>query len=611
DQAFKFSVRPLDGKTLEVRYDIADGYYMYRERFKFAAEPSSVKLGDAQIPPGHIKYDDTFKKNVEHYRHSVVITLPVLAASGPFKLIVTGQGCADKGLCYPPQDSYAKVELTGFGGATNSAQAMSEDDINKSIPALLSTAVAQNTPGSNASVQPVSTAAADKPLPKVENLVSTKSALDDDTARIDSALKSGNPLIIVPLFLAFGLLLSFTPCVLPMIPILSSIIVGEGNVSRAKGFGMALTYSLGMALVYTTFGVVAGILGEGLAAALQKPWVLLLFAALLVTLAFSMFGFYELQMPNFIQSKVNEASGKLQGGKLAGVFIMGGLSALIVGPCVAAPLAGTLVFISQTKNAFTGGLALFSLAAGMSVPLLLVGLSAGSLLPKAGGWMEKVKYFFGALLIAVAIWMINPVIPTWLTMLLWAGLLIVSASYLRVFDPLAPDASGWSKLFKGVGVVLAVMGAALVVGAASGGRDVLQPLAQLSGGGGGGKVAAGPHGLQFSRVKTVQELDARIAEAGKSGRPVMLDFYADWCVSCKEMERFTFADAQVQGKLANALLLQADVTANSADDKALLKRFNLFGPPGIIFFDGKGQEVGRVIGFQPADKFLASLSVLG
>jgi thiol:disulfide interchange protein DsbD len=611
EKAFRISVTPLDGKTLQVRYDIADGYYMYRERFKFAAEPADVKLGEAQIPKGKIKFDDTFKKDVEYYRHDVTITLPVLAASGPFKLIVTGQGCADKGLCYPPQDSIARVELTGFGGGANSARLLTEAEAAGAIPGLVSSQNTQNTSAFGSTPATVSTTAA-PPAPKVENLVSTRSAMDDDTAKIDNALKSGNPLVIVPLFVLFGLLLSFTPCVLPMIPILSSIIVGEGNVSRARGFTMALAYSLGMALVYTAFGVVAGLLGEGLAAALQKPWVLFTFAALLVALSLSMFGFYELQMPNFIQSKINEASGKLQGGKLAGVFVMGGLSALIVGPCVAAPLAGTLVFISQTKNAVTGGLALFSLAAGMSVPLLLVGLSAGSLLPRAGGWMEKVKYFFGALLIATAIWMVSPVIPAWLAMLLWAALLIVCASYLRVFDSLAPDASGWSKLFKGVGVVLAVMGAALVIGAASGGRDVLQPLAHLSGGAAGkGPAAAESHGVQFARVKTVQELENRVAEAGKNGKPVMLDFYADWCVSCKEMERFTFSDAQVQAKLSNVVLLQADVTANTADDKALLKKFNLFGPPGIIFFNAQGQEAGRVIGFQPADKFLQSLAALG
>jgi thiol:disulfide interchange protein DsbD len=607
EKAFQFSAKVLDDKTVQVRFIIADGYYMYREKFKFAAEPDGVKLGGADIPKGKIKFDQTFQKDVESHRGELLIKLPVATAQGPFKLIVTSQGCADKGLCYPPMDSFAQVTLAGFGGSGNAVKVLTEDEAAKLIPTVASAGSTQPS-GSNATVPTaVSTAAQGTPGVAVDNLVTTKSAMDDDSAKIENALKSGNPLVIVPLFVLFGLLLSFTPCVLPMIPILSSIIVGEGNISRAKGFTMALAYSLGMAIVYTLFGVVAGLLGEGLAAALQKPWVLFTFAAMLIALSLSMFGFYELQMPNFIQSKVNEASGKLQGGKLVGVFVMGGLSALIVGPCVAAPLAGVLVFISQTKSAFTGGLALFSLAAGMSVPLLLVGLSAGSLLPKAGGWMEKVKYFFGVMLIATALWMVGPVLPSWLLMLLWAALLIVSAAFLRVFDPLPADAGGSSKLFKGIGVVLAVMGAALVIGAASGSKDLLQPLAHLQGGGGGGAGAKNAK-LEFAKVKDVAELQARIASAGK---PVMLDFYADWCVSCQEMERFTFSDAQVQAKLGNVLLLKADVTKNTAEDKALLKKFNLFGPPGIVFFDAKGSETGRVIGFQSADKFLASLKAAG
>ncbi|MFM2120665.1 MAG: hypothetical protein RL722_2133, partial [Pseudomonadota bacterium] len=306
-------------------------------------------------------------------------------------------------------------------------------------------------------------------------------------------------------------------------------------------------------------------------------------------------------------------SSKLQGGSMVGVFVMGGISALIVGPCVAAPLAGALVYISQTHDVLIGGVALFSLACGMSVPLLLVGISAGSLLPRAGVWMENVKRFFGALLIAVAIWMVTPVLPTWAAMGLWGALLLVGATYLHVFDRLADNASGWQRLAKGLGVVLALGGAAQVVGALSGGHDVLQPLghlAQRGGAGAGGNATAAAEGLKFQRVKSVAELDAIVATAGK---PVMLDFYADWCVSCKEMERFTFRDERVRARLAGAMVLQADVTANNDDDKALLKRFNLFGPPGIVFYDGRGQLLTspRVIGYQDGDAFLASLGSAG
>jgi thiol:disulfide interchange protein DsbD len=582
DKAFAISAKPLDDKTVEVKFNIAEGYYMYKERFKFEAAPAPVKLGAIDYPKAKTKFDDTFNKEVEYYRHEFVVNVPVqadVAHKGPFKLTVTNQGCADKGLCYPPQDSVVQVELLGAGGAKNATKVLNEAEANAMFPAAVAATGAAMSTASSANVNSAAPTAPGSstgaPKASVDNLVTTKSNMDDDSVKIEQALKSGNPLVIVPLFLLFGLLLSFTPCVLPMIPILSSIIVGEGaGVSRSKGFMMALAYSLGMALLYTGVGVAAGLLGEGLGAALQKPAVLAVFAALLVALSLSMFGYYDLQMPNFIQSKLNEASGKLQGGKLVGVFVMGAMSALIVGPCVAAPLAGVLVFISQTKNAVTGGLALFSLAAGMSVPLLLVGLSAGSLLPKAGGWMEKVKYVFGVLL---------------------------------AFDKLPDAAPGMSRFFKGFGVLLALMGAALVFGAASGAKDLLRPLAQLGGGGAAHGVAAAAAHPTFSKVRNVQELQARIAAAGK---PVMLDFYADWCVACKEMERFTFSDAQVQSRMNNLLLLQADVTNNSADDKALLKKFGLFGPPGIIFFDAKGQEVGRVIGFQTADKFLNSLKVV-
>jgi thiol:disulfide interchange protein DsbD len=296
-----------------------------------------------------------------------------------------------------------------------------------------------------------------------------------------------------------------------------------------------------------------------------------------------------------------------------GVFLMGGLSALIVGPCVAAPLAGALVYISQTRDVLLGGSALFALACGMSVPLLLLGLSAGSLLPRAGMWMEGVKRFFGVLLIAVALWMVSPVLPAWVSMALWAALALGYAAHLRAFDSLPDNAPGTRRVFKAVGLLLALLGATQIVGLLSGGRDPWQPLAHLRGAvAGAAGAAASPqaHGPTFRRVKNLAELEAAVRSAGK---PAMLDFYADWCVACKEFEQFTFSDPAVQARLANVLLLQVDVTANSADDKALLKRFGLFGPPGILFFDASGQEQAerRVIGFQNVPQFLASLDAAG
>ena len=395
----------------------------------------------------------------------------------------------------------------------------------------------------------------------------------------------------------------------PQDTLTTSLGPAELAVRSERGLLLAASYSLGMAMVYTAMGVAAGLAGEGLAAALQNPWVLGAFALMLAGFSLSMFGVYQLQLPASLQAKASETSGRFQGGRVLGVFAMGGLSALIVGPCVAAPLAGALVYISQTRDVLVGGVALFSLACGMSVPLLLVGVSAGSLLPRAGGWMEHVKHAFGVMLLAVAIWMVSPVLPGWALMALVGALLVITAVYLGAFERL-PDARGWPRLVKGVGVLFALVGAVQFLGLLSGGRDVLQPLSHLAQRRGAaepdGALAQAGEGLNFRRVSTVAELDAAVAAAGK---PVMLDFYADWCTSCKEYEKFTFRDARVQQRLRDVVLLQADVTANNEHHKALLKRFQLFGPPGLVFFDPQGREKAeaRVLGYQSGDQFLESL----
>jgi thioredoxin:protein disulfide reductase len=583
EEAFKGITRTVDAKTLELRFEVAPGYHLYRERMAIEIESGSAKLAPVVLPAGKTEFDETFQKNVETLRDTVIVALPMASVSGDFRLRVDYQGCADKGLCYSPQTSFIDVNVSG-GNIERTVWRPDESAPTTAYPVTAPAAVVATT--------------------------STAAAAISETARVESALKSGSLLTIASVFLLAGLLLAFTPCVLPMVPILSSIIVGQGApVSRVRGFTMALAYSLGMALVYTAFGVVAGLLGEGLAAALQNPWVLGAFALMLATLSLSMFGVFELQMPSVIQSRITETSGRLAGGKFAGVFVMGGLSALIVGPCVAAPLAGALVFISQTKDVVIGGLALFSLAMGMSVPLLLVGVSAGSLLPKAGGWMEGVKTFFGVMLLGVALWIVSPVLPGWVLMIVIGAGLLVGAVYLKLFDRLAESAPGRQRLSKGLALVLAVLGTTQVVGALSGGESPLQPLRHFARGGDGPAVAA-PKGGDFRRVRSVAELDAILKTAG---RPVLLDFYADWCVSCKEMEHMTFSDPEVRKRMAGALMLQADVTANTADDKALLKRFGLFGPPGILFFDANSRELtdARVIGFLPPKRFAASLTVAG
>jgi thioredoxin:protein disulfide reductase len=389
-----------------------------------------------------------------------------------------------------------------------------------------------------------------------------------------------------------------------MIPILSGIIVGRGqHVTRMHGFLLSLAYVLGMALTYAAVGVAAGLSGSLLSNALQTPWVLGSFAGVFVLLSLSMFGFYELQLPSALQSKLSGTSNKLHGGHLSGVFVMGALSAIIVSPCVAAPMAGALLYIGQTHDALLGGVALFSLAIGMGVPLLLVGASAGALLPKAGAWMEAIKNVFGVMMLAVAIWLISSLLPLGVVMMLWAALLILSAVYLHALDPLPHNTGGWHKLGKGIGIIILLLGIGLLIGALSGARDILRPLGAL----GGGQAVAQTSHLQFERVKNLAELDARVASA--PGKTVMLDFYADWCVSCKEMENFTFTDSRVQAQLKNTLLLQIDLTANNEDDKAFLKHYQLFGPPAILFFNREGRELAdlRVIGYQNPEQFSASV----
>jgi thiol:disulfide interchange protein DsbD len=600
--AFKFSARMDGERTAVVTYDIAPGYYMYRERFKFTA--TGAKLGEPQVPPGKVKYDQTFEKDVETYHGTVTIRIPVEGGAA-FTLNATSQGCADAGLCYPPQEHSAR--LSAGGGAVQPAIPFGAGSAPQASTALSSTPasegpasaapVRKDTPPATGSAPAQSTAPdapASTPAPAVAP-AATGAAAPSELAGIDAILQGGRLLAIVPAFALLGLGLAFTPCVLPMVPILSSIIVGEGGKTRrSRGLVLSVTYSLGMAIVYTALGVAAGLIGEGLSAALQNPWVLGAFALLIVAMAMSMFGFYELQVPASMQTRLADASGRQASGKLAGVFAMGAISALIVGPCVAAPLAGALVYISQTRDVLVGGAALFSMAVGMSIPLLLVGVSAGSLLPRAGAWMETVKRFFGVLMLGMALWLVSPVLPPLVQMILWAALLIGYGAYLL------SRRGHWAAI--AFGTAFGILGALQLVGAATGGRDPLAPLAHLTG--------TQKHGLAFKRVKTVAELDAVLAANG--GKTAMLDFYADWCVSCKEMEKLTFVDPAVQAKLANTLLLQVDVTANDAADKAMLKRFGLFGPPGIIFFGRGGTEIpdSRVIGYQNTGKFLTSLQKL-
>lgn len=587
EKAFAMRAQALDAQTVEVVFEVAKDYYLYGDKFRFEAEPPGVTFGPPDKPAGKTHKDDFFGE-VETHRGELRILVPVQAPAGTtrFELFATSQGCWDGGICYPPTTQQASIDLAappkkagGFldsvlGGRAGAGSATS------STPAGI---VAQAN-GTDAGASAAGTVSS------------------DETGDIARLLSGASVPIILLSFFGFGLLLAFTPCTFPMIPILSGIIVGQGHkVSHMRAFVLSLAYVLGMAATYALAGVAAGMTGTMLSAALQNVWVLSAFALMFVLLSLSMFGFYELQLPSALQSRLADTASHGKGGHLGGVTVMGVLSALIVGPCVAAPLAGALLYIAQTGDAVLGGWALFAMGLGMGAPLLAVGVASRSLLPKVGPWMEGVKKAFGVMLLAVALWMITPVIPALAMMLGWAALLLFSAIFLHAIDPLPAQAKGWQRFWKGVGVVLLLAGAAILLGALAGSRDPLQPLSILR-----AQAAAAVKVPQFEKVNSIAELDARLAQ---TDRPVLLDFYADWCVSCKEMERFTFSDATVAERMGRMLLLKADVTANTDEHKALLKRFGLFGPPGILFFDdhGKEREGMRVVGFMKAEPFATVL----
>jgi len=557
DQAFVLKVEAADSHTLRAYFSITPGYYLYRDKTTFSIAGDTAKIARVTLPAGETKNDPNFGVlQVFHDSFQAELALDAVDVKMPLHLDAVYQGCSDEGLCYPPIEKRYTLDLTQ----------------------VVSTAPPVITP-----------------------------APEDENSRIAQLFRDGNFWLIVSFFFGAGLLLALTPCVFPMIPILSGIIVGRGHqITHAHAFLLSLAYVLGMAVTYAIVGVAAGYSGSLLSNALQTPWVLGGFAALFVLLALSMFGLYELQLPSALQSRLSDTSNRLHGGHLSGVFAMGALSAIIMGPCVAAPLAGALLYISQTHDAVLGGTALFVLALGMGVPLLLIGTSAGTLLPKAGPWMEGVKKFFGVTMLALAIWIVMPVIPLAAQMLAWASLLIFSAIHLHALDPLPPNSKGGRRLGKAIGVFALLLGVAYLIGALSGARDILRPLGSIV-----GTTPVATPVLPFERIKGLAALEARIAQA--QDKVVMLDFYADWCISCKEMERFTFSDPAIQARLKKAVLLQADVTANDADDKALLQRFQLFGPPAILFFDRSGQEQSdlRVIGYQDAAQFSTSLKRAG
>ncbi|ORU91225.1 MAG: cytochrome C biogenesis protein [Cycloclasticus sp. symbiont of Poecilosclerida sp. N] len=558
DDAFSFDAYVDSDQQINLNWRIADGYYLYQEKVSVSLiSPQGLTLKPLSFPAGKDKSDEIFAKTVVYYGSLSLKQLLATPISSPtdITLNVGFQGCADIGVCYPPMNKVVTLSLKPANSSTPLAS-ISEQD------------------------------------------------------QIASTLVSNAIWLTCLTFLGFGLLLSLTPCVFPMIPILSGIIIGHGeSLTARKAFYLSLSYVVAAALTYALFGVLAGLFGSNLQATFQNPWILSSFSGVFVLLALSMFGLYEVQLPASIQSKLSSISQHQKHGSLWGSAVMGVLSALIVGPCVAAPLAGVLIYIGQTGDAILGGLALFSLGIGMGVPLIIIGMSAGKILPKAGHWMEPIKYFFGVLLLAVAIWLMDRILPPAITLSLWAGLLIVCAVYLKAIDRLPDNANGWQKLSKGLGTVFLIYGILLIVGAVSGGTNPLKPLANFNV---SQQSTSQQHALPFQAIKSINELNDVLGKAAQQDQFVMLDFYADWCVSCKEMESYTFSDPNVQKALGNFILLQADVTQNDDKDRELLNAFSLIGPPAILFFKPSTGELTqqRVIGYMEAGLFLKRIKTL-
>ncbi|MEN8107608.1 MAG: protein-disulfide reductase DsbD [Pseudomonadota bacterium] len=716
DKAFRITTELKDNSTIQVSWDIADGYYMYRDRIRFSTDTPGITLGEPKLPAGTIKNDEFFGK-IAVFRDQVTATIPVSRtgeAPASVRLMAISQGCADIGVCYPPHTQTAMLDLSGTSGLKQAGIAALESlgdrlglgpaddeflepDLAFQVDALTdapdrvrihwtiadkyylyrdkitvqlangagATLLAPVLPAGKtkhdeffgdvqvfyheteaivplqrAASGPVeislligyqgcaeagicyppirktlpvmlaaysgdSTAAATAEAPVSASPTPAVTSRQDDVARV---LRESSLGWVALFFFGAGVLLAFTACMYPMIPIISSIIVGHGeHITAGKAFSLTLIYVQAIAVTYAVIGLVSAQMGAGVQAFFQNPWILGFFALVFVMLALSMFGFYNMQLPASLQARLSDASNKQRGGSWLGVAVMGVLSALIVGPCAGPVLIGALLYTSQSGDFLTGAVAMFALGNGMGAPLLVICTSGGKLLPRAGGWMDTVKVVFGVILLGVAILMLERILPGPVTLALWALLLIIPAIYMRALDTLPDKASGWRRLWKGMGIAMLVYGVILLIGAATGARDPLNPLRNITAGvsvSGTGEHAS--QHLAFERIKSVEDFNAALQQSNAAGKPVMLDFYADWCTYCIKMEDYTFSDSRVQAALSDVTILQADVTANDATDLALLNHFNLFAPPAMLFFGPDGQERRnyRLVGFMGADDFL-------
>ena len=556
EQAFFGNARFDSANELTVTWQIAPGYYLYRDQFTFAVG-GEIELGTPQLPEGITHSDLTFG-DVEVYYDFAEIVVPFARASPDEQLlsITAGfRGCKDQSICYPPSEQLFELTLPAAG----------------EFPSAISP---------------------------------TKISEQD---RFAALITGDSWLAFLGAFYVAGLLLSFTPCVLPMVPILSSIIARQGQSSAQRGFALSVSYVLGMAFTYSIAGVLAALAGSQIQAMFQKPWIIATFAGLFVVMALGMFGLFEIQMPSAIQSRIAQLTNRQKGGTFLGTAIIGALTALIVTTCVAPPLIGALAVIGQTGDVARGAAALFALSIGMGTPLLLVGASAGQLLPKVGPWMNTIKAGFGVVMIGMAIWMLDRVLPPTVTLLLWALLVFMTGVFLGAFESLGEQPRPVRRLAKGIGVLACLYGALMLIGWVLGGDDPLEPIPR---GGFLGQVDAEEEALDFVAVESVGQLETLLGQASAAGQPVMVDFTADWCVACKEMEEYTFPEAAVVAALEPFLLLRADVSANDDDDKALLAYFESYGPPTIAFFDRAGTvlEPYKLVGYTQADEFAAHVA---
>lgn len=569
DKAFQFSTEHVQNDSLQLHWNIAKGYHLYKDRFKFSlSDDKYLQLGQMVLPPGILTHDNILG-DYQIYRNTVDINIPISIknlknTSGDAVLLVTYQGCSEQSFCYPPVTKRIKFNMHDL--------VLPEVTTHKNVDAV------------------------------------SYSTMQD---KITHLLEGGNYLWICLGFMGLGLLLAFTPCVLPMIPILSGIIVGQDrkNLTTRRAFLLSLSYVLGMSFAYAIAGVLVALLGSHLSEAFQTPWVIVLFSLLFVLLAFSLFGFYELRLPHFLQHRILHLSNKQKSGSYIGAIIMGALSVLIVSPCVTAPLVGILTFIAQKGNVILGSAALFALGLGMGLPLLVIGTTEGRFLPKSGYWMNTVKSAFGVLLLGVAIYLLQRILSGAAALMLWAALLIVLAVYLGVGAPHRKVSSGWVKFTKGIGLLSFCYGVILLIGGAMGNSDPLYPLRIIYPGNHAVAAFSDVNSLHFQQTKTLAEVQTALNNARRQNKPVMLDFYADWCISCHEMDRGTFSDPLVKSELNDVVLIRVDVTANDTASQTVQDYYHVVAPPTILFFgrDGKEQSKFRVVGAMSPKDFLQHL----